>query len=114
MGVDYLQCSGCDRGYRDDSEHAIYCDCGCQFCRAICGKLDNCLSYEEIQKLDYEDPRVEAFENGIIQIDLNKPITCVICRKEKCNDYVLLQYLLKLTNLTQEQAIEKWRQDPEE
>ena len=48
------------------------------------------------------------------RIDQDKPITCVICRKEEANDNILLHALLKHFKLTREQALEIWQKEPEE
>ena len=108
MSVDYSQCDGCDRGYRDDSDCCVTCDCGSSFCYRKCGKLDNYYSFEDLekQKVDEEDPRWEELENGHNHTDKSKPITCCICRKEKYNHYVLLQALLRHYSLTEEDAFE--------
>lgn len=98
MGVDYYTCSNCGTGYRDDSEYCCYCDCGSNFCDDDCGKLKN-FTYE----YDEDDPeKGHAIVKGI-------PITCVICRKESANDYVLLEALLKHFKLTRKQAFKIYK-----
>jgi hypothetical protein len=118
MGVDYLKCDGCDNGYRDDSEYCCSCDCGSSFCRLGCGKLENyfnpyLLDENNGRRIevneDENSPRWEEWDNGNYVIDDKTPITCVICRKESHNDYVLLQALLKHFNLTKAQAVKIYK-----
>lgn len=106
MGVDYLQCNGCQTGYRDDSDYACYCDCGNSFCSKECGKLDN---YEVLDEIDEDDPRYQDYVDGECHIDKSKPITCVVCRYESYTDYVLLEAVIKHFNITKEIAINIWR-----
>lgn len=96
MSVDYSQCDSCKLGYRDDSDWACYCDCGSNFCGAICGKLKNYKPYNEDEDENYEGQR----------IDRSNPITCIVCREEIFTDYGLLQGLLFHFNITRDQAIE--------
>jgi hypothetical protein len=116
MGVDYLQCDGCDIGYRDDSDYCVSCDCRASFCRLGCGKLKNYYDPflpEEITgketEIDENDPRWDDWDDGNFAIDKKKPITCVVCRKEKENDQVLLAALLKHYKITRKDAIKIWR-----
>lgn len=97
MGVDYHRCDGCEFGYRDDSEYVVYCDCGGRFCSKECGQLDN-----------YDGSSADGQA-----IDDSKPITCVVCRKEKSTDYVLLQALLRHFDLSLEDAEKIWREEKE-
>ena len=92
MGVDYYTCASCTIGFRDDSELAVHCDCGNQFCSIKCGLVDNYGEWDE--------------DRESYKIDDSKDVTCVICRKEKFTDYVLLEALLKHFNITREQAEE--------
>lgn len=95
MGADYYQCASYNRGFRDDSDHCAWCECNNCFCSAECAKLDN-----------YGEWNDEAESN---RIDLEKDITCVICRKEAYNDYTLLESVLKHFKISRKQAIEIWR-----
>lgn len=95
MGVNYYTCSGCDIGYRDDSEYCAYCDCGNGFCSAECGGLKNYGEWKDKIESHAIDPEVD--------------ITCKICRKEAANDYVLLQTLLKHFCLTKEDALDIYK-----
>lgn len=103
MGVDYYECDSCTLGFRDDSDYCAYCQCGCKFCSVKCGNLDN---YRE----EYEETEDNEFYQGD-PIDPNKPITCVICRKEKHTVYGLLQALLTHFNITEEDAIKIWKNE---
>jgi hypothetical protein len=107
MGVTYYICIGCDTGYRDDSDHACYCECGNNFCSKECGKLDNYLDPARQAEPDEDDPSYEDWINGECHLDKSKPITCIICRTEKYNDYVLLQALMSHFKLTQ--VVNIWR-----
>lgn len=109
MGVDYYQCDGCGRGYRDDSEYACYCDCGCNFCNLKCGKLDNYLDPATKDEPEKNDPRYQDYLNGECHIDKSKPITCVICRKESYTETALLEALLEHYRITRSQAMEIWK-----
>jgi hypothetical protein len=99
MGVDYYTCANCDFGYRDDSEYACFCECGNNYCRKDCGKLEN---YQ-----DYSEETDDNEEN--CRIDKSLPITCVICRKEKSTDYAILEALLKHFKITRKQAEKIWK-----
>lgn len=99
MGVSYYSCSGCDWGYRDDSEYVCTCDCGSSFHSRDCGKLQNYCDWNE----ETESHRIDDY----------KDITCKICRKETENDYVLLRALLKHYNLTREQAFQIYKNQKE-
>lgn len=115
MGVDYLQCSGCDRGYRDDSEYCATCDCGSSFCHKECGALENYYSFDDLEKDDPKgekpdyDQLYDDLENGYNAKDKTKPITCCICRKERSNHYVLFQALLQHYNITEADAFEIYK-----
>lgn len=98
MGVDYYQCQSCDRGYRDDSDYATYCDCGANFCNKKCGKVTNLKEQDDYTEADHE--------SGDYRIDKTLSTTCVLCRKEQVTDYILLNALLKHYTLTREQVID--------
>lgn len=106
MGVDYYQCDSCNLGYRDDSDTACSCDCGSMFCRHKCGKLEN---WAEMEEPEEDDPKYQAWLNGNCRIDMDKPTTCVICRKEKENDRVLLYALFEHYGITRDQAFEIYK-----
>lgn len=106
MGVDYYECDGCALGFRDDSDYCAWCECGSKFHTVQCGKLQN---YQILDELDEDDPRYDDYVNGEHRIDMNQPITCVICRKEKHTPYILLQALLKHFNLSEKEAVKIWR-----
>lgn len=116
MGVDYLQCSGCDRGYRDDSEYCVYCDCGNGFCGLSCGKLKNYFNPHlpdetngKDPEIDEKDPRWAEWDEGNFAVNANKSITCVVCRKQHATDEVLLFALLKHYKITRKDAIKIWK-----
>jgi hypothetical protein len=110
MGVDYFTCQSCNTGYRDDSDYACYCDCGCNYCNNDCGKLEN-FKYE----YDDEDcPTGVDYVEGSHAIDRDKPITCIMCRKEAVTDYILLNFLLKHVNMTREQVTKLYKEDEDE
>lgn len=119
MSVDYSQCDACGFGYRDDSEHVCYCDCGSHFCRYDCGKLGNYFSpynphfAPQAAQIDEKDPLYEDWENGVFCIDKNKPITCVVCRKEQENDEVLFYAILKHYGISRQDAIKIWKKQKE-
>lgn len=106
MGVDYYECDNCSVGFRDDSPYCVWCECGAKFHSVECGKLEN---YQVLEDIDEDDPRYEDYINGECRIDVNKPYTCLICRKEVIRDEELLDFLLKRGNLTREQAVELYR-----
>jgi len=114
MGVDYLQCDGCQTGYRDDSDYACYCDCGNSFCSKECGKLDNYLDPATQEEPEEDDPAYQDFLDGECHIDKTKPITCVVCRYESHTDYVLLEAVIKHFNITKEIAINIWKANKSE
>lgn len=113
MGVDYLICNnGRDHGYPDNSEDAVMCDCGASFCdKNYCGKLDN---YKEMTEEDYDIEEELGYADELHRIDKTLPITCRLCRKEKINDNVLLNALLKHFLLTREQAIKIYLEQSDE
>ena len=104
MGVDYFECESCNLGFRDDSDYCIWCECGCGFCSIQCGRVQNCLE----NYIEGEDDESQDRYRGD-RIDLDKPVTCIICRAEKYTTYTLFQALLDHFNLTKEQAIDIWR-----
>jgi hypothetical protein len=118
MGVDYLKCDGCDSGYRDDSEYCCSCDCGNSFCGISCGKFENYFNPFLLnekngrrQEIDDSDPRYDDWENGIYGVDKEKPITCVLCRKEKANDWLLLEAILRHYKITREDAMKIYKEE---
>lgn len=88
MGIEFFPCAICGETFPDCGDYYSCDDCGNVFCSHECAKL----IFDE--------------DDGYSR--------CCICLKSQVSDYVLLQYLLKINNLTREQAFEKWRQDPEE
>lgn len=99
MGADYYTCQNCNVGYRDDDNYCCYCECGGNFCTKNCGKLEN---YNH------------KYDDDSYRIDKNNPITCVLCRKEKYTDYILLQSIYKHYNLTKEDVINIWKNQKED
>lgn len=95
MGVDYYQCTGCSRGFRDDSEYCVFCECGNCYCSEECGKLDNYKEWNE--------------ETDSHRVDLEKDVTCTVCRNENYTDYTLLEAVCKHFNITRNQAVDIWR-----
>jgi hypothetical protein len=116
MGVNYYECDGCGTGYRDDSDYCVHCECGNSFCGLSCGKLENYFNPHlpdyrgRDHKIADDDPRHNQWDEGYFGIDETKPITCVICRKEKENNDVLLEALLKHYKITRKQAIKIWKE----
>lgn len=88
MGVDYYQCASCNTGFRDDSDYCVWCECG---------KVDNYGEWNDEEETN--------------RIDLDKDITCVICRQESYTDYTLLESVLKHFKITRKQAIKIWREE---
>lgn len=109
MGVDYLQCDSCQRGYRDDSDYACYCDCGNSFCHKDCGKLNNYLDWATREEPEEDDPDYQDYLDGVCRIVKSQPVTCVICRYEQYTDYILFESLLKHFKITRDQAIDIWK-----
>jgi hypothetical protein len=108
MGVDYYQCASCNFGFRDDSDYCAYCECGNHFCSKECGKLTNYSVMEEPDEAEGEE-KYQLYLDGNTRIDLEQPITCVICRNESYTEYTLLEAVLKHFRITREQAINIWR-----
>jgi hypothetical protein len=88
MGVDFLSCSTCSAGFPDCSYDCCYCSCGECFCSDECAMLDD-------SNEDVEDDET----------------TCCICRGEHCTDRLLINFLLKRFNLTEEQAIDLYKKE---
>ena len=103
MSRDYDKCDKCDYGM--DTECLIYCDCGNKFCNVKCGKIENYKAEEDYTDDDEDD------EATYHRIDKSKPITCSICRREYCTDYILLNWMLKHFNLTKTEAKKLWKKE---
>jgi hypothetical protein len=73
------------------------------FCSRKCGKLQN---YQ-----DWDDDRDEFETKEAFRIDQSIPVTCVFCRKEKCTDEVLLDFLLNNYEIDYKQAVAMWRNE---
>ncbi len=85
MGQSYFTCDVCDHGFSDHDENHTSCECGAHFCSKGCA-----IFFEDFG---------EDEDNS----------TCVICRKEKATDKILLNALLKHYKITQNQAFEIYR-----
>ncbi len=118
MSICYSKCEGCGSTFTDCDDFTVTCDCGECFCEYSCGKLQNHYTSEQEQEMsdnysngnDDDDPRAEAlFENGDHHVDPSKPITCMLCRKDKATDEQLLKFLLKHFKLTRQKATTMWK-----
>ena len=85
MGVDYYECNKCGRGFRDDSDYCVYCDCGNHFCNEKCAQPE----YEAREEDD------DAWQQCV---------SCIVCRNEHCTDYALLEFLLKHFSISKKDA----------
>ena len=76
MGIDFLVCSECDRGFPDVSDYE-FCGCGRVWCDEECAEIGGlCKLYDEYGDYDGEG-------------------TCKYCRKEDFEDSELLDFILK-------------------
>ncbi len=101
MSIDYYKCMNCSASYRADSHYGVECECESIFCSKECGKLENHQEWNEDEDQEWSEL--------VHRVDKSKPCTCILCRKEKYTDSMLLNSLLKRFNITKEQAINIWR-----
>jgi hypothetical protein len=92
MSNDFIVCAIC--GEARPGHYEFYtCElCSNVFCSWDCSELYSTLN-----------------EDGEPNDDI---MDCCICRKDKANDYILLEALLRHFNLTREQALEIWQKEP--
>ncbi len=89
MGVDFIPCAACGETFPDCGDFYPCEECGNCFCSRECAKME----------LIDEDTEGNEISN------------CCICRKERGNDYVLLEALLRHFKLTREQALKIWQDE---
>lgn len=111
MGQTWSKCSHCQSSVCEDDQYSVWCECGKIFCSKRCGNLQNYQSWADFEKIKPSDDIYNNLENANNRIDLNKNITCLICRGEYYNDKSLFNTILKHFNISYKDAIEIWRKE---
>jgi len=105
MSVDFFDCDVCGRSICDCGDY-VSCECGKNWCSEECAESDG---YERIScKLGYDVDDNEC-EDSCCCCDNQVEDSCKYCREEDFEDDVLLEFALKLSDLTREELIEAYK-----
>jgi len=99
MGVDFYTCANCGYNFPDCGSY-FSCECGEHFCSNKCG------GRQVIQEESDDETSDDDF--------LEEITTCILCRKESVTDRDMVRFLLKKLSLTYDQAVQMFREEPEE
>lgn len=98
MGVDFYTCENCERTFPDCGPYFSCTGCYSRFCSDKCGVK------QIVQEEGEED-------DGNY---LEEVTSCIFCRKESVTDHDMVHFLLKKAGLTYDQAVQIFREEPEE
>jgi|SRR6185369_15402067 len=99
MGVDFYTCANCERTFPDCGPY-FSCWCGEHFCSKTCG------GRQVVEEESDEDVPDDEYREEVT--------SCILCRKESVTDRDMVRFLLKKLSLTYDQAIQMFREEPEE
>lgn len=96
MGVDFYTCAVCGDNFPDCGEFTRCGGCEEVFCGQECAQ-PKCSA------------KVCEYDNGHGEYDGCDGCSCVLCRKEKVTDAVLLAFVLSYHRMTREEAVDMYR-----
>lgn len=110
MGADYYKCDSCTCTICLGNDGECNCECETTYCTATCGKLKNYKDWDDDSEDDWDKVNYAESKRHLgYRVNKDLPVTCSLCRREKYNDVILFDALMKHCKLTKAQVVKIWK-----